>query len=231
MSHAARVLTPTAAAGLAALLVGLGFGRFAYTAQVPGLIGEGWIDPSGTGPLAAANFAGYLIGALAGAPLARRFGTARVLRFTMIATAASLIAGMAPLGLVWLALARLGAGVGGAVLMVVAPTAVLRLADPLRRGATAGVVFTGIGLGIAASGTLIPILAGAGVAATWGVLGGLAAILAIVHVAALARRAGGTADAARARSAGRLPAVRARLLHRRRRLRAAHRLLGRFHRA
>lgn len=180
MTQTARVFSPLAFAGLAALLVGLGFGRFAYTALVPGLIGEGWIGPTGTGPLAAANFAGYLAGALTGAPLARRFGTATTLRLTMAATALALFAGMAPLGVVWLALARFAAGVGGAVLMVVAPTVVLRHAEPSRRGAVAGVVFTGIGLGVALSGTLVPLLARSGVAVTWGALGLGALILALL---------------------------------------------------
>lgn len=178
MSTGDPVLSPRSAAGLAALLVGLGFGRFAYTALVPGLIGEGWIDPTGAGPLAAANFAGYLAGAILGAPLARRFGTRATLRLTMIASALSLAAGMVPLGSVILCLARFGAGVGGAILMVVAPTTILRFADPAKRGAVAGIVFTGIGLGIAASGTVVPLLAKAGVAVTWGVLALVAGLLA-----------------------------------------------------
>ncbi|NLH83001.1 MAG: YbfB/YjiJ family MFS transporter, partial [Phyllobacteriaceae bacterium] len=180
MTESRSVLSPLALAGLAALVVGLGFGRFAYTALVPGLIGEGWIGPTGAGPLAAANFAGYLAGALAGAPLARRFGTATTLRLTMAATALALFAGVAPFGIVWLALARFAAGVGGAVLMVVAPTTVLRLAEPARRGAIAGVVFTGIGLGIALSGTLVPMLARAGIAVTWAALGLAAGVLTLL---------------------------------------------------
>ena len=179
MSNPPRVLSPLALSGLAALLVGLGLGRFAYTALVPGLIGEGWIAAGEAGPLAAANFAGYLVGALGAAPLARRFGAATTLRLTMAATAAALVAGAVPWGLVWLALARFAAGIGGAVLMVVAPTAVLRFAEPARRGAIAGIVFTGIGLGIALSGTLVPILARSGVAATWIALAVAASILAL----------------------------------------------------
>ena len=180
MTESRRLLSPLALAGLAALIVGLGFGRFAYTALVPGLIGEGWIGPTGAGPLAAANFAGYLAGALAGAPLARRFGTATTLRLTMAATALALFAGVVPLGIVWLALARFAAGVGGAVLMVVAPTTVLRLAEPARRGTVAGVVFTGIGIGIALSGTLVPMLARAGIAPTWAALGLAAGLLTLL---------------------------------------------------
>lgn len=179
MSRTDPVLSPRALAGLAAMLVGLGFGRFTYTALVPGLIGEGWIGPHGAGTLAAANFAGYLLGALAAATLARRFGAPLTLRVAMLAIALSMIAAMAPWGVVWLSLTRFVAGLGGAVLVVVAPAAASIQAPPAKRGVVAGIVFTGVGLGIALSGTLVPILAKAGVATTWGVLGVIALILTL----------------------------------------------------
>lgn len=48
-----------------------------------------------------------------------------------------------------------------------------------RRGLAGGLIFTGVGLGIAASGTLIPLLLRAGLAATWHALRVLALILAL----------------------------------------------------
>lgn len=174
-----RVLSPLAFAGLAAMLVGLGFGRFAYTALVPGLIGEGWIGPHGAAMLAAANFTGYFLGAATAARIAARFGAPRSLRVAMLATALALLAGMAPLGADWLTAARFVAGVGGAVLIVVAPATAAAHAPPAKRGLVAGVVFTGVGIGIALSGTLVPLLAKAGVAVTWGALGAVALVLTV----------------------------------------------------
>ena len=55
-------------AGLAATVVGNGLGRFAYTPLIPALIAAGWFAPNSTVYFAAANLAGYFIGAL----LARR---------------------------------------------------------------------------------------------------------------------------------------------------------------
>lgn len=174
-----RILTPLSAAGLAALLVGLGFGRFAYTALVPGLIGEHWIVPGETGTLAAANFAGYLVGALAGAPIARRIGVPQALRLGMVMTALAFVGSALPFGFALLAFSRFLVGFTAAAMMVVAPPAILRQTDPRRRGRVAGVLFTGVGIGIAASGTLVPLLARWGVGATWLALAAVTAALAL----------------------------------------------------
>jgi predicted MFS family arabinose efflux permease len=48
---------------------------------------------------------------------------------------------------------------------------------PARRGLAGGVIFTGVGLGIALSGTLVPLLLRAGLVATWCGLGALALLL------------------------------------------------------
>jgi len=44
---------------------------------------------------------------------------------------------------------------------------VLPAVDPARRGLVSGLIFTGVGLGIGASGTLVPLLLRAGLATTW----------------------------------------------------------------
>ncbi|WP_044061378.1 YbfB/YjiJ family MFS transporter, partial [Pseudomonas aeruginosa] len=49
---------------LLALVVAMGVGRFSLTPQLPHLIREGQLDLTGAGLLAAANYLGYLVGAL-----------------------------------------------------------------------------------------------------------------------------------------------------------------------
>jgi predicted MFS family arabinose efflux permease len=71
----------------------------------------------------------------------------------------------------------LAAGIAGGALMVLAAPAVLPLVPPSRRGLAGGVIFTGVGLGIAASGSLVPLLLRAGVAAAWLGLGALSLAL------------------------------------------------------
>jgi hypothetical protein len=49
-----------------------------------------------------------------------------------------------------------------------------------RRGLAGGVIFTGVGLGIAASGVVVPLLLRAGLAATWCGLGAIALLLTLL---------------------------------------------------
>lgn len=62
-------------ASFIALIMAMGIGRFSLTPQLPHLISEGQIDLTGAGLIAAANYLGYLIGAL-DAIRARRPGQA-----------------------------------------------------------------------------------------------------------------------------------------------------------
>jgi predicted MFS family arabinose efflux permease len=162
---------------LAASLVGIGLARFAYSPLIPALIEAGWFAPAEAAYLGAANLAGYLAGALAGRRLAARAGTTPVLRAMMLLATASFFASASPVAFAWFFLWRFAAGVAGGALMVLAAPSVLPHVEPARRGLAGGIIFTGVGLGIAASGTLVPLLLGAGLAATWLGLGALALAL------------------------------------------------------
>ncbi|QEX17544.1 MFS transporter [Hypericibacter terrae] len=163
--------------GLCASLVGIGLARFAYTPLVPVLIDQGWLSPAQAGYLGAGNFTGYLIGAMIASPAAERFGAVLPLRAMMLLAVAAFFACAAPLSFSWLFLWRLAAGISGGVLMVLAAPAVLPHLPEHRRGLGAGAIFTGVGLGIALSGTLLPLLLQAGLVATWCGLGVLSLIL------------------------------------------------------
>jgi predicted MFS family arabinose efflux permease len=64
--------------------------------------------------------------------------------------------------------------------MVLAAPTVLTCVGPSRRGLAGGAIFTGVGLGIAASGMLVPPLLRLGLAATWCGLGALALLLTVL---------------------------------------------------
>ena len=164
-------------AGLCATLVGVGLARFSYTPLLPALIGAGWFAPSGAAYLGAANLAGYLAGALLARRLASRAGATASLRATMALATASLFACAMPLSFAWYFVWRLAAGVAGGVLMVLAAPTILPHVRPERRGVAGGVIFTGVGLGIAASGTLVPLLLRWGLVQTWVGLGVVATVL------------------------------------------------------
>ncbi|HEV2300290.1 MAG TPA: YbfB/YjiJ family MFS transporter, partial [Stellaceae bacterium] len=72
-----------------------------------------------------------------------------------------------PLSFLWYFLWRFAAGIAGGVLMALAPSAALQIVPPARRGLAGGIIFTGVGLGIAASGTLVPLLLERGLVAAW----------------------------------------------------------------
>jgi predicted MFS family arabinose efflux permease len=141
------------------------------------LIAAHWFRPAAAVYLGAANLAGYLIGAIAARRVGLLAGTGATLRAAMALTAASLLACAMPLGFAWYFLWRLVSGMtGGAAMALAAPTVLPHL-PPARRAVAGGAIFTGVGLGIAASGTLVPALIRWGIPATWLGLAALAAIL------------------------------------------------------
>ena len=172
---AARVPDPWFAtlSGLCASLVGLGLARFAYTPLLPAIVDAHWFDAAKAAYLAAANLTGYLAGALVAAPLSARASARFVLRAMMLLSSIALLACAWPVDFAWFFAWRFLAGVGGGTLMVLAAPTILPLIAPARRGLAGGAIFMGIGLGIAASGSLVPLLLHLGLATTWLALGAL----------------------------------------------------------
>ena len=158
-----RVVT----AAMAALLVGNGIARFAYAPLLPAVISHGWFSPGSAAYLGAANLLGYLFGALAARSLAWRLGTRAVLRGAMLAASVSLAACCVPLPFAWFFAWRLLSGIVGGLLMILAPSAALTMVPAGRRGLAGGLMVTGVGLGIAASGTLVPVLIHWGLTEAW----------------------------------------------------------------
>jgi MFS family permease len=166
--------------GVCANLVGIGLARFAYTPLIPALIIAGWFSPTDAAYLGAANLAGYLAGALLARPLGSRMTPASLLRAAMLLTAASFPASAYPLSFAWFFAWRFAAGLGGGALMVVAAPIILRHVPVRQRGIVSGVMFAGVGLGIATSGTLVALPLRYGLVVTWNVLGVLALLLTAV---------------------------------------------------
>ena len=161
--------------GFAAVFVGVGLGRFAYTPIVPFLIQDG-IDPIAGNYAGAANLAGYFLGAAFAYRIGALIGPGRAVRGALVLTLVSFLACAAPLGFAWLALWRLVAGVTGAVLMILGASLMLSRVAAGARGRTAGVIMTGVGLGVVLASAAIAPLADAGVRFVWFALAGLALI-------------------------------------------------------
>lgn len=164
-------------AGLCANLVGIGLARFAYTPLLPALIIAGWFTAPAAAYLGAANLAGYLAGALLARWLAARAERVTALRAMMALATAGFFACAVPVSFAWYFIWRGAAGIAGGVLMVLAAPTVLPHVRRDRRGVASGVIFTGVGLGIAASGTVVPVLLRWGVAPAWCGLGVISTVL------------------------------------------------------
>ena len=156
--------------GLLATLNGVGLCRFAYTPLVPFMIAAGVVTEAGAAYLGAANLAGYLIGAAAAAPLAARVGLGRAIRACFAISVLALAACVFPGGFWWYAPWRFVVGVTGAVLMVLAPSFLLAEMPAGERGRSGGVIYTGVGAGIALSSLVVPALAGTSIAWAWAAL-------------------------------------------------------------
>jgi MFS family permease len=171
-----------ALAGFSAVLVGNGLGRFAYTPLLPALISDHWFSPSAAAYLGAANLAGYLAGAVLGHAATRYIRPAWLLRGMMVLTAASLLAcAERDLGFAWFFLWRFASGYAGGVLMVVGAPIVLSVTPLRRRGLVGGMIFTGVGLGIAASGIIVPqLIEWGGLQRAWIGLGAVSLVLTFI---------------------------------------------------
>src|SRR5699024_6951713 len=148
-----------ALAGAFALLLGIGLGRFAYTPIIPALVAAGWFSGAQAAYLGAVNLLGYMLGAWCAHRSALWLGTKRVLVINLAVLTLSLFTCALPWGFVWYSIWRLLAGLTAAILTVVAVSAVIVRVPVGRRPTISALVFTGIGLGIIASGTVVPWLA------------------------------------------------------------------------
>jgi len=162
---------------VAALAISQGIGRFAYTPLLPAMQVAGGFGPDVAGYLAAANYAGYLIGAFLVALLPARVMQV-VLRLCLIASVVT-TAGMAATTSIWgWAVLRAVAGLVSAGVLVLACDIVFSRVSRERREGLKGWPFAGVGAGIALSGaTVAATLAPWGWAGGWAAVGVLAAVL------------------------------------------------------
>ena len=170
-------------AGMAALAVAMGIGRFAFTPLLPMMLHDGVVDIAAGSWLATANYFGYLVGALLfmslpwlGRRLGPMPGHALLVRGGLVATVVLTAGLVLPWPLLWPTL-RFGAGVASALVFLGTTNWCMGRLMELGQPALGGLVFCGPGLGIVLTG--VP--ASAMVAAGWTAAAGWAvfAVLAI----------------------------------------------------
>ena len=185
-----------AGAGMLALAVAMGIGRFAFTPLLPLMQDEYGLTVAGGTWLATANYAGYLAGALVA--LAVRVPAPAAIVGGMVAI------GLATLGMgythdypLWLALRAL-AGVASAWVMIYVSSWSLERLVAAGSPALNGRIFAGVGLGIAGAGlaTLAMMHWRWSAAAAWIALGAGSLVVVVCVLPAFLARIPATARAA-----------------------------------
>lgn len=150
-------------AAMISLAVAMGVGRFAFTPLLPLMVRDGLLTTEAGALLAASNYLGYLLGALVAARV--RLKPTTLLGLGLISTVAvtGAVAGTSSVP-AW-ALLRFLAGVFSAWTLVATTTWALAWLSSLGRPHLAGIVFAGVGLGIAAAGVFCLVAARPGISA------------------------------------------------------------------
>lgn len=191
MPHAKSV-NSLAWSGFIALAVAMGIGRFAFTPLLPLMQQELGLGLAQGGWLAGANYLGYLAGALTAAYLPWTASTLLLAGLALVSATTGLM-GCTTTWSTWIAWRSI-AGIASAwVLVAAASLCLTRLAAAGAPG-KAGVVFSGVGGGIAAAGLVCTAadLRGLSVVHTWFVLAALAT-LGLFFTRPLWRRMGAAA--------------------------------------
>lgn len=176
--------------GMFGMMVAMGIGRFAYTPILPVMQRDLGLSHAVAGGLASVNYIGYLAGAVLCSffPLLLRRSTVNI--GALLASIASTFLMGATLWPEGWALLRGLSGFASALLFVVISIEVSE--ELTRRGHShwIGVLYGGIGLGIALSGCMVPLFEQlGGWRYTWFGMGGLAVLLTLAGVL-LARKRG-----------------------------------------
>lgn len=141
--------------GALALASSQGLGRFFYTPVLPGMMAELGLSPADAGLIAAANFAGYLVGALASSQ-SWAAGRERQAALTGLLATAVLMALMAlPHSLAPFIVIRFLAGLSSAFGLIFTSALVLEFAASRGSTAVPSAMFGGVGIGISLSSLVV----------------------------------------------------------------------------
>lgn len=146
-------------AGAFALFIAMGVGRFAYTPILPLMQAQTHFSNAVAGYLASSNYFGYLLGAVLAGSLPR-IRQRRLTAFRLSLTLSVLTTGaMAATSSTWAWLVfRAISGISSGLVFVLVSSIVLDLFAKYNRPRLSGVLYGGVGLGIATSGWIVPIL-------------------------------------------------------------------------
>lgn len=178
-----RVVVMVCTAAMISLAVAMVVGRFAFTPLFPLMVRDGLLSSEAGAMLAASNYLGYLVGALLAARI--RVKSATLLTLGLLSTVAVTAAMGWTLSVPAWAILRFMAGVMSAWTLVATSAWGLGWLASLGRPQLAGIIFSGVGLGIAAVGLFCLVAAGPEVSSLgmWVKLAFLAGIVTLLPLA------------------------------------------------
>ena len=160
------------------MALAMGIGRFAYTALLPSLKAGLGFDAAAGGAIASANLIGYLIGVLWARHTPHGRPRTWLIQSGLLLSVASTAAVAAVSGFpAWAGLRFVGGVASGLVFVLVSATVLEGLpsgAEPL-----AGILYAGVGIGIALSGATSAALSASPWQHAWIFLAALSAVLAV----------------------------------------------------
>lgn len=158
--------------GLAAVIVGMGIGRYLYPPTLVLYVQLNWLTVNQANFIGFINFAGYLLGTFMASFLVPKVSTKPVWIVTnMVICACSLIACSFNLGVAWFYLWRFIAGINCAILIITAPSFVLQKIPGQYIGRVSSSIFIGTSLGITLSGAVTSIAHNYGLPKIWQLFG------------------------------------------------------------
>lgn len=174
-------LAPALIGAIAAMMVAMGIGRFAYTPILPAMMAEAGLSAATAGLLASINYAGYFAGSLAAIWMPsgeRRLWPFRICLLLSVATTIGM--GFDGNLIIWGVLRFLSGAASAGVLLLAAAMTLDRITEA-GRASLSGFPFIGVGGGTALSGLVVDLTASRlGWHEQWLALGGLSIALGLV---------------------------------------------------
>ena len=171
------------AASVATVFASLGLARFGYTMILPEMRQGLHLSYTQMGALATGNFVGYLVFAVLGGYLASRFGSRIVIAVSLLFTGAAMVLTGVASGFAVALVGRTLAGIGSGGSNVPVMGLLSAWFGRRLRGMASGIAVGGSGIGMVATGWVIPRIMASfpenGWRISWYVLGGTAVVLGV----------------------------------------------------
>lgn len=142
--------------GILGMIIAMGIGRFSFTPILPLMQRDLGISHSVAGWLATLNYLGYLFGAIGCFAVPQLIRSRSAAIIALLFCIATTIGMGCTVSVVWWGVMRCLAGAASAMLFIVIAAETSEILTRLGRGHWVGVVYGGVGVGIALSGIAVP---------------------------------------------------------------------------